>query len=359
MRELEAGQDFRQRALRQEVWLRFYEFHLRHRAHPGGVYHLLPMVADELGMGPEERLWWAFLNGNTQHPVTSWQLWMASGGGPDGAGPMIEWWRANYGRLAWDTDRRYHKRALDESVEGYLRALGGAHQERWWGEHAAEGWEAMWAAATGIPTFGRLSAFSFTEYLRIMGVDTDCPTLMLGDRAGSKSHRNGMCIVAGLDHLDDHASNARWPGGYPAGLIEQLEALAARMLGEARARATGTPWARDVGYFTMESALCTYKSWHRPNRRYPNVYSDMAHDRLVAAEQAWPELDLGPFWRARQQALPEALRLEDNPYDPGVHPAKQNHYRETGEVVMMDLEWPCFANGFRARVEAEEWGRCR
>lgn len=37
------------------------------------------------------------------------------------------------------------------------------------------------------------------------------------------------------------------------------------------------------GDFTLESALCTYKSWHRPNRRYVNVYSDMLHGRIDEA----------------------------------------------------------------------------
>lgn len=359
MTELSAGQDFRAPELRHEVWQRFYEFHLRHRAHPGGVYFVLPYVADRMGLGPEERIWWAYLNGNTQHPVTSWQLFTASGGSIDGADAMLAWWREHYARLAWDTDRRYHKAKLDVAVAGYRTALRGADQTRWWGEAAAGGWDEVWRRARALPTFGRLSAFSFTEYLRIMGVDVTCTDLMLGDLPGSKSHRNGMCILEGLDHLDDHASNPRWPGRYPRGLIGHLTDRAADVLAEAQRRAAGTPWQRDVGYFTMESALCTYKSWHRPNRRYPNVYNDLLHDRLIATGKAWPELDLGLFWQARRDSLPERLRLEDQPYDPGCVPAKQNHYRETGEVVAMDLEWPCFANRFQEDVEARAFGRCR
>ena len=37
---LRAGLDFRLPRYRREVFLRFYEFHLRHRAHPGCVYYL-------------------------------------------------------------------------------------------------------------------------------------------------------------------------------------------------------------------------------------------------------------------------------------------------------------------------------
>jgi hypothetical protein len=102
----------------------------------------------------------------------------------------------------------------------------------------------------------------------------------------------------------------------------------------------------------LESAFCTYKSWHRPNRRYPGVYVDMFHDRIKKAEEAWPEEDFGLFWEARQVWLPDYLRLEDNPGDAGVKPEKQNHYRLTGQVIAMDHDWPCFANSYRKSAKA-------
>jgi hypothetical protein len=125
---------------------------------------------------------------------------------------------------------------------------------------------------------------------------------------------------------------------------------------EAKQRAEGKPWANDVSYFTLESALCTYKSWHRPNRRYPNVYADALHDRIKKAESHWPGRDFGDFWDARREYLPEHLRLEDNPADVGVKPVKQNHYRQTGQVIMMSEEWPCFRNGYEDKVKEAQCG---
>ena len=57
-------------------------------------------------------------------------------------------------------------------------------------------------------SFGRLSAFSYLEYLRIMGLNLDCPTLFLRDMQGSKSHRNGLAKVLGRDDLDWHDTNS-------------------------------------------------------------------------------------------------------------------------------------------------------
>jgi hypothetical protein len=48
--------------------------------------------------------------------------------------------------------------------------------------------------------------------------------------------------------------------------------------------------------------------------------------------------------------------LEDNPADVGVKPLKQNHYRLTGQPIMMDRDWPCFKNDYNDKVEAAQCG---
>jgi hypothetical protein len=107
---------------------------------------------------------------------------------------------------------------------------------------------------------------------------------------------------------------------------------------------------------SLESALCTYKSWHKPNRRYPGVYNDMLYNRLVTAENRWGRR-FGLIWDARRAALPARLRLEDQPHDPGLSPVKQNWYLTTGQVINMTEDWPCFQNDFEKKVAAGEFGR--
>lgn len=358
--DLRPGMDFRRPEYRREVFLRFYLYHCRYRAHPGGVYHFFPALRDRYGWGPEQALWFAFLNGNTQHPVTSLLLHRLC---PDPSSPaaveaMLGFYRDNYPRLAFDTDRRHWKAHLEPAVASYLEALRPhrGSQAAMWAAAAQRGFAGVWEQATALYGFGRLSAFSYSEYLRIMGVPVDCDTLFLEDRSGSKSHRNGLCIVAGLDEYDWHASNPGFDGRYPPELLARLNTFASGLLAEARQRAAGEPWAGDVNLFTLESALCTYKSWHRPNRRYPNVYNDMAYDRLRAVEKHWPADVTAPFWQARRDWLPAHLRLEDNPTDPGCVAVKQNHYRLTGQVIMMDRDDPVFRNDFNAGVAAGLYG---
>lgn len=355
--DLKAGMDFRRPEYRREVFLRFYEFHCRYGSHPGCVYYVIPYLRDELGWDDEAALWFAFLNGNTQNPVTSLIIHRRFPA-PVAPAVMQAWFAEHYDRLAFDTDRRHHKKALLTAVASYRDFLDGRSQVERWADVAPHfAW--TWQAARAISTFGRLSAWSYLEYLRILGVGQDVDTLMLEDRDGSRSHRNGLAKVCGRDDLDWHDSNPEFDGRYTPQLVAWLAEEGESLLEEAQRRAAGEPWAGDVTRFTLESTLCTYKGWHRPNRRYPNVYNDMLYGRLKSAEATWPGEDLGPIWRAREAALPEHLRLEASPHDPGCVPVKQNHYRESGQVVMMHRDWPCFANDLNDAIDAGLLPRCR
>lgn len=358
VQQLERGLDLRRPEYRREVFLRFYLFHTRYGTHPGCVYFLIPYLAERLGWDEEQLLWFAFLNGNTQNPVTSYLLHRA-GSRPADAAAVIDFYSANYYRLAFDTDRRHHKNKLAAAIDGYLATVGSS-QARFWSDVSANGFEAVWKAASGVPYFGRLSAWSYCDYLHIAGVNVECNTLMLEDRDGSRSHRNGIAKVLGMDQFDWHDSNPGFDGKYPPDLLRVMAAEGNRLLREARDRVpAGAPWARDLTLLTLESALCTYKSWHRPNRRYPNVYADMLHARIKTAEAAFPEVSFDIFWEARADRLPPHLRLEDNPGDPGVKPLKQNWYRETGQVIMMEHDYPELANDFEAGVREQRWGTFR
>ena len=352
---LAVGMDFRHPQYRREVFLRFYEFHLKYRSHPGCVYFLFPYIFEKYGMDQEQRLWFAFLNGNTQHPLTTLAIFRAF---PDfrrlNVAALSKWFTARYTRLAFDTDRRYHRKEFLASVECYKRLCGKSQEDYFAGvmrgEDEEEAFRRVWAAVRqGFWSFGRLSAFSYLEYLRIAGLSLDCDQLFLDDMSGSKSHRNGLARVLGRDDLDWHASTG-FQGTYLKEQLAWLVEEAALLRAEARKRLRRKPFYRDVGYFTLESALCTYKSWHRKNRRYPNVYVDMLHDRIKTSERQLPDEDFSVFWEARRACLPAHLRLEDTPGDPGLKPEKQNHYRVTGQVIMMHRDWPCFANDFNGRI---------
>ena len=299
---------------------------------------MLPYLADQLGWDDEQRAWAAWINGNTQNPVTTLML-MEAGDRPCKADAMLNWFLDHREQLAWDTDRRYHRKAFPEATLGYLSATEGGNQVGYWRRASRGDWRGVWAAATLLPTMGRLSAWSYLEYLKLLGVGNvpDADTLMLRDLPGSRSHRNGLALVAGREDLMWWRFN---PGSgshlYTSGVVADLTEYGVGLLTEAQRRNPGNP---DVGYLTLESALCTFKSWHVPNRRYTGVYNDMLYDRLKLAEQRHGQR-FGIIWDARAAALPGIYRLESNRNDPGCVPVKQNHFLDTGQPPMLGHEYP-------------------
>jgi hypothetical protein len=354
---LGVGLDFRQPAYRREVFLRFYEFHLKYKAHPGAVYYMMPYISEKLNFSTEDKLWFAYINGCSQNILTTYTIFKEFPSLKDlDIDNFNLWFREHYTKLGWDTDRRYVKNSFDKCILDYKKIIGDKTQEDFFNSLANttdefENFRNVWdKVINDFYLFGRLSTFSYLEYLRIMGLNIDCDQLFLYDMDGSKSHRNGLCKVLGRDDLDWHDKLNPNFEGYTKDIIEWLIQEGETLLNEAKDRFKKASFYRDVSYFTLESTLCCYKSWHRKNRRYPNVYNDMFHDRIKYAESKWEEFDkFNIFWEARKELLPEYLRLEANPLDPGVKAEKQNHYRDTGQVIMMDDEWPCFKNDFNDR----------
>lgn len=359
MAELAAGMDFRRPEHRRAVFLHFYEWSVRHRSFPGGVHYALPGIAEALQLDLEQRYWLAWLNANTQNPATSLLLLQAAPRLRDWEA-AVDFWRSNYRTLDWDTDRRYHKARFEDAVKGYAAAVDCTctlPQHRYF-RSAGGDWTGWWERAFALPTMGRLSTWSYLEYLRILlgpSAVPDADTLMLEDIQGSRSHRNGLALVLGWDEVVVDKQLGQ-PGTtdkvYNTGVLGQLGYEGERLFGEAQQRVGAA-----ADRLSLESALCTYKGWHKPNRRYPGVYNDMLYNRLVTAENRWGRR-FDVLWEARRKALPARLRLEDQPGDPGLSPVKQNWYRQTGEVIGLDTDWPeIFANGFQAKVDAGDFGQ--
>lgn len=323
--------DWRLPENRREAFLRFYGFHLKHRSHPGMVYSFLPAIAEHYELGDEGRLWLTWLNGNTQNPAMSLLLGEASDWDPRRWRDAVDFWNEHFRAMDWDTDRRHQKGKFGEATSKWAH-----HTFRREPDWPNENWSEVWAYSLSQPYMGRLSAWSMAEYARILGLhDQDASSLLLGDKSGSRSHRNGLALLAGAP-----ADEAPWWEWEDTTRFQEeagvdLEQLGEGLLVEA-ARRFDNP---DVGYLTLESALCTWKSWHKPNRRYPNVYADMAYNRLRKAEARFGRR-FDVLWEARRRDLPSYLRLEDSPHDPGLVSEKQNLYLETGVPPMMHREYP-------------------
>lgn len=331
--------DWRLPEHKEEAFLTFYRFHLLHRSHPGCVYALLPAIADAFDLDDDQRAWLVWLNGNTQNAVTSLML-LEAAPRPEDWRQAVDFWNEHFKKLEWDTDRRHQKSKFGEATEKWYAEFGWNEPAKQWCTQFS--WDRTWAYAFSQPYMGRLSAWSMIEYARILLGDEvpDAGTWMLDDKSGSKSHRNGIAVVAGYDAT-------YWEADVPdmLGIVHELEAYADALLSRAWETICSPDDVNvahpDIGRLTMESALCTFKGFHKPNRRYPNVYSDMMYQRIKKAEARFGRT-FELLWEARRNHLPPELRLEDQPHDPGLVPLKQNWFLETGEVHYLHTIDPRF-----------------
>lgn len=358
--QLSKGMNFKDVKVRRQVFMDFYEFHLLHKAHPGAVYYVFPEMFEMHNMDIEQRLWFVFINGCTQNVVTTWMIYKNFPNIYDITFEAFEeWHRANWKKLHYDIDRRYQKGHMVEMWQDYMKNLNGKTQVEFFSALASTGsaednfWNVWNVVINNFKWYGRLSTYSYLEYLKIVGLNISCPSLFLYEKDGSKSPRNGLCKVLGRDDLDWHKDNPTFKG-YGKEVLEWLEKESHLLLSEAQEKFKNSIFINDVNFFTLESTLCCFKSWFRKNRRYPNVYNDMFYDRIVKMEaEDWGENDLQMFWDIRAKYLPEYLRMESNPDDLGIHPFKQNWFRETGEVIMMDKLFPVYENNYQSAREAK------
>ncbi len=346
---LQQGFDFRLPQYRRKVFLDFYKFHTKYRGHAGAVYYAIPHIINELKLNKEQAYWLCFINGCSQNIVTSYIIFKKfSNIHKLNLHKLKEWFYQNYKLFGWDTDRRYFKNSFIQCIQNYLTLLNGKTQTEFFSNicntnNAHTNFKKLWQVVNNeFLYFGRLSAFSYIEYLNIMGLNVECNELFLDDLKGSKSHRNGLCKVLGRDDLDWTKSNAVT---YTDNIINQLKTQGQLLLQEAK-QYINLPF---VNYFTLETTLCCYKGWHRVNRRYPNVYNDMFYDRITHAEQKW-QTKFNIFHAARKKYLPKYLRCEHNPSKLKLCKEKQNHYRLTGQVIMMEHEYPYYKNNFRTNT---------
>lgn len=332
--------DWRLPEHRREAFQRSYTHSLKHRNFPGMVYSMMPALADAFDLDEDGRAWLVWLNGNNQNLVSSYLL-LEAAPHPKFWHMAVDFWNEHFKALEWDIDRRHQKAKFGEATEAWFVDYGYKPSEGWL-RAGEQGWEATWKHSIGQPYMGRISAWSMYEYARILLGERvpDVGSWFL-EEGSSRSHRNSLCFLSGHDDAWGwDREQAEIP--FMLDLFPSLHELAEDLFAEAKVRNSerlqGTPdgdevWVTDpnVTRLTMESALCTFKSWHKPNRRYPNVYADMMYQRIRKAEVRFGRtFDL--LWDIRKQTLPEHLRLEDNPHDPGLSAIKQNWYRETGEI---------------------------
>jgi len=279
----------------------------------------------------EERIWLAWLYGNTYQLPTAWVL---KNEFPDfelaTVDRMEQWNATNYKRLRYQTDTKWNKGHLPAMFESYQKFIGNKTQrerlESYYGDNEEANFENLWEGIkSSLHKFGRYSTWFYLQHLRhTAGIRVSPTSLMLSDFDGSRSHRNGLLYALGREDLVDRKLTA--------GEYLDLERESKSILEETRDRFPSLK--NEIDFFTMETCLCSFKKIFRAHHgRYLGYYLDRQAEEIKQAEKdGWYGIDWDVLWQARNETID--LRLDQ---DRGIDKDRFSSFLNTGKLE--NLEW--------------------
>lgn len=296
--------DYRLPENRMEHFSKLYELNLRYGIMPGCVYAIFPKLKEHYGWNKEAALWYGFINSLTQHPLTSLLIFKQLPEPTTNLEKFDVWFQENWPRLAFDTDRLKNKRNTVKALQSYVDQLKNYSSQY---DMLNRDYDDLWKFSTdNFYSWGRLSAWSGTEFLHIMGIPAVPRDLLFNDFNGSRSHRNGALFLRGDDRLvyDKRIDNS-FDGKY-----ENFNDLCATLQKEAEEIIATHSHLQDATQFTYESQCCQFKNAFF-RRRFPGVYVSMLVERLTKHKEYWGEDEAYTVITEIMKTLPSWLWEED------------------------------------------------
>ena len=296
--------DYRRLSERSEGFLQFYAASVAVGDCDPALW-LMRYLNERYEYTIEERLWFAWLYHTYNLPTA----FVYKNEFPDEELASVErfttWNNENYPRLRYQTDTKWSKGHLPAMYQSYSNWVGNSSQRDKFTQVCKgtpeENFEALWDIVKSTwYKFGRYTAFFYLQTLKhTCDVEIDCPSLLLSDYSGSKSHRNGLCYALGKDNWVNEKLTAKE--------YAYLESAGAELLWEARKR-----WpllAQHFDNFSMETALCAYKKlWRVKRGRYVGYYLDRQSEEVMKAEgDNWYGIDWNVIWQARSEVVGDLL----------------------------------------------------
>ena len=322
--------DYRLAENRKEAFIRWYAWSLKYDDCDPAVW-MTNYLHKRYEHNDEQRLWFAWLYGNTYYAPTSWILLNEF---PDfelaTVDRMTQWNSTNYKRLRYQTDTKWNKGHLPVMFESYQKFIGNRTQrealESYYGDNEEANFNSLWKGIkSGLHKFGRYSTWFYLQHLKhTAGILVNPTSLMLDDFDGSRSHRNGLLYAVAQEHdLDRKLS---------AGDYARLESQAKEILEETKSRFPEI--AHVVDFFTMETCLCSFKKIFREHHgRYLGYYLDRQAEEIIQVEKdGWYGIDWDVLWQARNETID--LRLDDKR---GIDKERFSSFLRTGKLE--NLEW--------------------
>jgi len=322
--------DYRLKENRREAFIRWYAWSLQYNDCDPAVW-ATNYLNKRFEHNSEQKLWLAWLYGNTYQLPTAWVLMNEF---PDyelaTVDRMTQWNTVNYKRLRYQTDTKWNKGHLPAMFESYQKFIGKGSQreklESYYGDNEAQNFDALWDVLKGnLHKFGRYSTWFYLQHLKhTAGIRIEPTSLMLDDFDGSRSHRNGLLLAIGQDNDIDRRLDGRE--------YEDLESHSRSIICEMKTRFPDL--ISQIDYFTMETCLCSFKKIFREKHgRYLSYYLDRQAEEVLKAEgDEWNGIDWEVLWNSRTETIDTRLDHKN-----GVDKEQFTKFIRSGKLER--LEW--------------------
>jgi len=313
---------------RREAFIRWFAWSLQYKDCDPAVW-MTNYLHRRFEHNEEQRLWLAWLYGNTYYLPTAWVLINEF---PDfelaTVDRITQWNTANYQRLRYQTDTKWNKGHLADMFASYQKWIGDKTQKQKFDEFITDDpkqtFDNLWVEVKEkLHKFGRYSTWFYLQHVRhTCEIPMEPSSLMLNDYSGSRSHRNGLLLALGRDSDYDKKLND----------YDVLEREATSILTEVRKRYPHL--AAEADYFTMETCLCSFKKIFRAHHgRYLGYYLDRQADEIKKVEEdGWHGIEWDVLWQSRNETIDSRLD-----HRRGVNKEYFTHFIQTGDI--MNLEW--------------------
>jgi hypothetical protein len=322
--------DYRLKENRREAFIRWYAWSLKYDDCDPAVW-ATNYLHNRYNHNDEERIWLAWLYGNTYQLPTAWVL---KNEFPDyelaTVDRITQWNTTNYKRLRYQTDTKWNKGHLPSMFESYQKFIGDGTQrekmESYYGDSEKQNFTNLWNVLKGeLHKFGRYSTWFYMQHLKhTANIVVEPTSLMLDDYDGSRSHRNGLLYALGQEDDVDRKLTAAEYG--------RLESHGTSIIEEMKQRFPELK--SQIDFFTMETCLCSFKKIFREKHgRYLGYYLDRQAEEIVQAEKdGWYGIEWQVMWDARNETID--LRLDDKR---GIDKERFSNFIRTGK--MENLGW--------------------
>ena len=324
--------DYRQPQNNREAFIRWYSWSLKYNDCDPAVW-CANYLNKRYEHNDEERIWFAWLYGNTYNLPTAWIL---KNEFPDfelaTVDRITQWNTANYKRLRYQTDTKWNKGHLPKMFESYQKFVGDRSQREALEKHLdstpEKSFDNLWKALNKeLFKFGRYSTWFYMQQLKhTAGIDVAPTSLMLNDYGGSRSHRNGLLLALGRSEDYDKKLSAKE--------YETLESEASSILLEVQSQLPEL--VEDTNFFTMETCLCSFKKLFRKHHgRYLGYYLDRQADEIKQVEKdGWVGLEWNVLWQSRNETIDPRLNIRD-----GVQKEKCDLLSDKEPYIINNLDW--------------------